>query len=237
MRLDKFLSNSGQGSRSIVKKLIKSGRISVNGETVKSGDIQIDTSVDHILMDNTEIIYEEFEYYLLNKPAGYVSARNDNTAQTVISLIESEKKDLSPAGRLDKDTEGLLIITNDGELLHNLIHPSKHVNKTYYAELSGIVAPSDIEEFKKGLYIGDEDLDTCLPAELTILSTDEENDKSCVTVTICEGKFHQVKRMFAKVGKTVTYLKRLSYGNLTLPDDLELGEYIKVSKDYIVEKI
>ncbi len=231
IRLDKYLADAGIGTRQEVKSYIKKGFVSINGETAKRPELKITPTADEILFQNQPIKLNAFEYYILNKPAGYVSATKDNTAPTVLSLIQSNRKDLFPVGRLDKDTEGLLLITNDGALSHRLLSPKRHVDKTYYAEIDGIVTASDIEAFAKGLEIGDEDLSVAMPARLKILSTDIEKQHSHVHVTIQEGKFHQVKRMFQAVGKRVIYLKRISFGSIELPDDLALGQYRELTKD------
>lgn len=222
IRLDKYLADAGIGTRSEIKAYIKKGFVIVNNEIAKKPDIKVNTETDEILFQNEPIHISDYEYYLLNKPAGYVSATKDNTAPTVLSLIQSNRKDLFPVGRLDKDTEGLLLITNDGDLSHRLLSPKRHVDKTYFAIVEGIVNDEDIRTFANGVYIGDEDLDVALPAKLIIQQV--EDSTSHIYVTIQEGKFHQVKRMFQAVGKKVIYLKRTSFGNLALPSDLELGQ-------------
>lgn len=231
LRIDKYLADAGIGTRSEIKTYIKKGFVQVNDSTVKKPDIKVDPDTDIIQFQNKTIRISSYEYYILNKPKGYVSATKDNTAPTVLSLIKEGRKDLFPVGRLDKDTEGLLLITNDGELSHKLLSPKKHVDKTYYAAIEGIVNEDDIKAFQNGLEIGDEDLKVALPAKLTILSTDTEKNLSYIEVTLQEGKFHQVKRMFQAVGKKVTYLKRISFGSLTLPEDLKLGEYRALTDD------
>ncbi|MDD6070491.1 MAG: pseudouridine synthase [Clostridiales bacterium] len=234
LRIDKYLADAGIGTRSEIKIYIKKGFITINGTSATKPDTKIDTNKDIICFQNEEIQMDDFEYYLLNKPAGYVSATKDNTAPTVLSLIQSRRSDLFPAGRLDKDTEGLLLITNDGALSHKLLSPKHHVDKTYYAIIEGKVDEQDIHLFKEGLFIGDEDLETALPAKLSIVADyDVEQNLSYVNVTIQEGKFHQVKRMFQAVGKKVTYLKRITFGGLTLPEDLSPGDYRKLTKDEI----
>lgn len=226
MRIDKYLADAGVGTRSEIKKYIKKGFVQVNGITIQKSDMHIDCSQDEICFQGEIICMDTFEYYLLNKPAGYVSATKDNTAPTVMSLLNSKRKDLFPVGRLDKDTEGFLLITNDGALSHQLLSPKKHVPKTYYAIVSGKVTQDDIEKFKKGLEIGDEDLNVALPATLSVVQEyDKDNDQSFVHVTITEGKFHQVKRMFQAVDKQVLYLKRIAFGTLQLPDDLKIGDF------------
>lgn len=232
-RLDKYLADANIGTRTEVKNYIKKGIVTINGTIAKKPDIKVNPDMDEIFFQGEQIQLAEFEYYLLNKPAGYVSATKDNTAPTVLSLINSNRKDLFPVGRLDKDTEGLLLITNDGALSHRLLSPKRHVDKTYYAELEGIVTIDDITAFEKGLAIGDDDLKVTMPAKLTILDTDATQNISSVQVTIQEGKFHQVKRMFQFVEKKVTYLKRISFGPITLPNDLALGKYRELTSQEI----
>lgn len=223
-RLDKYLADAGIGTRSQIKAFIKKGLVAVNQETAGRPDLKVNPDVDIISFDGKIIQLSEFEYYLLNKPQGYVSATKDPVFPTVVSLTGSSRKDLFPVGRLDKDTEGLLLITNDGTLAHRLLSPKRHVDKTYYAIVEGQVDESDVNLFKEGLHIGDEDLDIAMPAALSILNVDAEKNLSYINVTIQEGKFHQVKRMFQAVGKQVVYLRRISFGGLDLPDDLAPGE-------------
>lgn len=231
MRIDKFLADAGIGTRSEIKNYIKKGVVQVNGGLIQKPDIKIDTLKDSVTFQNEKINIEDFEYYMLNKPAGYVSATKDNTAPTVLSLIESRRLDLFPVGRLDKDTEGLLLITNDGALSHKLLSPRHHVDKTYYAIVEGNVGEQDIRLFSQGLVIGDEDLNIALPAKLSIAADyNSKKNLSYVNITIQEGKFHQIKRMFQAVGKKVIYLKRISFGGLTLPENLPLGEYRKLTE-------
>ncbi|MBE5942519.1 MAG: rRNA pseudouridine synthase [Lachnospiraceae bacterium] len=232
-RLDKYLADAGIGTRSEIKNYIKKGYVTVNGEPTKKPDIKISPDDDEIVFQNQPISLSEFEYYLLNKPAGYVSATKDNTAPTVLTLIDSKRKDLFPVGRLDKDTEGLLIITNDGALSHRLLSPKRHVDKTYFAIVDGIVTKADVTLFEKGLEIGDDDLDIAMPAQLIIEKIDPEQNISHVTITIQEGKFHQVKRMFQAVEKKVLYLKRIAFGPIALPHDLPLGDSRILSKEEI----
>lgn len=232
-RLDKYLADAGIGTRSEVKNYIKKGFVTVNGELAKKPDVKVSPEMDTVLFQNEPIQLAQYEYYILNKPAGYVSATKDNSAPTVLSLIESNRKDLFPVGRLDKDTEGLLLITNDGVLSHKLLSPKRHVDKTYYAVTEGIVTSDDVVAFEKGLEIGDEDLDVAMPAKLIIEHIDSEQGISHVNVVIHEGKFHQVKRMFQAVGKKVTYLKRIAFGPISLPSDLPLGEHRMLTADEI----
>lgn len=234
-RLDKYLADAGIGTRSEIKAYIKKGNVLVNQVTATRPELKIDPDTDVIHYDNRLIRLAPYEYYILNKPAGYVSATKDHTAPTVLSLIESQRRDLFPVGRLDKDTEGLLLITNDGALSHRLLSPKYHVDKTYYAIVEGIVDETDIRAFANGLPIGDADLAIALPAKLTILKTEpSEKPLSYINVTLQEGKFHQVKRMFQAVGKKVLYLKRIRFGALTLPDDLPSGQYRELTEDEIL---
>ncbi len=231
VRLDKYLADMKIGSRSEVKTYIRKGRVQVNGEVIKAADTKIDTSNSVVSFDNQIIEYEAYEYFMLNKPAGVVSATTDNLSKTVIDLItDSKKNDIFPVGRLDKDTEGLLLITNDGELAHKLLSPKKHVGKVYFARIRGRVTDLEIEVFKQGIKLGVDF--TTLPAELTVL---ESADISTVEVTIFEGKFHQVKRMFEAVGMEVIYLKRLRMGELSLDETLAPGEYRKLTKEELAK--
>ena len=226
MRLDKFLANAGVGTRSEVKQYIKKGWILVNGVPAKKGDASISEETDEILFQNKPVTLQKWFYYLMNKPQGVISATEDNFQKTVLDLLGNDKrKDIFPVGRLDKDTEGLLLLTNDGALAHDLLSPKKHVSKTYYAKIEGIVTESDVKIFKNGVKI-EEDF-TALPANLNILSSDAVSE---IEVEIFEGKFHQVKRMFQAVGKKVIFLKRLSMGPLTLDEALAPGEYRPLTK-------
>ena len=229
MRLDKFLTNQGIGSRKEVKDYIKKSMVSVNGKIVKESDFKINELSDAICFNNEQLIYEEFVYLMLNKPAGVVSATFDNKDKTVIDLINEYKHlNLFPFGRLDKDSEGLLIISNDGKLAHDLLSPKKHVDKKYYVDIQGIVTEDDIYKFKEGIILDDGYL--CKSSTLEII---ESNDISKCYVTISEGKFHQVKRMFESVNKKVIYLKRITFGNITLDDSLKLGQYRKLKAEEI----
>lgn len=216
----------GVGTRSEVKIAIKKGHIKVNGEIVKSPELKVDDS-DRVCYQDREISYVTHEYYMLNKPAGVVSATEDKHFKTVVELIDSAaRKDLFPVGRLDRDTEGLLLITNDGELAHRLLSPKKKVGKVYFARVEGRVTDEDVKAFKEGLKVDEEF--TAMPAELTILKSDEISE---IELMIMEGKFHQVKRMFEAVGKKVVYLKRLSMGELTLDETLPIGSYRPLTED------
>ncbi len=229
IRLDKYLADMGVGTRSQVKQFIKKGQIQVNGEIQKRPETKLDIAKDKVLFQGEEISYQEYVYYILHKPAGYVSAVKDNLYPTVLSLIDNPQGfQLFPVGRLDLDTEGLLLITNDGTLAHELLSPKKHVEKTYYARIDGKITEEDQRRFAAGLDIGDEK-DT-LPAKLEILKSGEESE---ITVTITEGRYHQIKRMFEAVGKKVTYLKRLQMGSLKLEETLEPGTYRALTEEEI----
>lgn len=226
VRIDKFLCDMQCGTRSQVKELIKKGNVTVNGTIIKKPETKVDNLQDIVELSGKRIEYVEFEYYMLNKPAGYISATEDKKDKTVLELIDSKKrKDLFPLGRLDKDTEGLLIITNDGEMCHNLLSPKKHIPKTYYAFTEGVIKPEAISLFAEGLTLLDGT--KVKPAILKIVSFDENT--STIELTIYEGKFHQVKRMVEAVGAKVTYLKRLSMGKLKLDENLKPGEYRKLT--------
>ncbi len=231
IRLDKYLADMGKGTRSEVKKAIGKGLVRVNNEIVKKPETKLDTDSDHVLFDGVLVGYAQYEYYMLNKPAGVISATEDKREKTVIDLItEKKRKDLFPVGRLDRDTEGLLLISNDGELAHRLLSPSKHVDKVYYAKIDGKVTIEDVEAFQQGVDIGEEKLTR--PAKLRILKSGTQSE---IELTICEGKFHQVKRMFQAVGKEVVYLKRLQMGTLILDESLKPGEYRELTEQEIAD--
>ncbi len=231
IRLDKYLADMGIGTRTEVKKFIRSGRIQVDGRIEKKPELKVDTATQQITFDNTLVVYQEYEYYMLNKPAGVVSATTDKKEKTVLDLLSVQKrKDLFPVGRLDKDTEGLLLITNDGALAHRLLAPGKHVDKVYFARIEGTVTEADVLAFSQGLDIGDPEL--TLPAKLEIQSSDTISE---ILLTIQEGRFHQVKRMFEAVGKKVIYLKRLSMGTLCLDEDLPKGAFRALTEQEIRE--
>ena len=229
-RIDKILSNLGYGSRSELKKLCKSGLVKVNGKVINNPGIQVDVENDEILFDGEKVVYKEFIYLMLNKPDGYISATFDKRDPIVLDLIDKEDLIFEPfpVGRLDKDTEGLLVLTNDGQLAHRVLSPKKHVPKTYYAKIEGVVTEEDVKAFAEGVIL-DDGYET-MPAELEILKSD---DISEIELTIHEGKFHQVKRMFESVGKKVVYLKRLSMGKLKLDEGLALGEYRELTDEEV----
>ncbi|MCM1468121.1 MAG: rRNA pseudouridine synthase [Alistipes sp.] len=231
-RVDKYLADMGVGTRSGIKEDIRRGRVTVNDAVIRRADWKIDTSKDRVCFDGVPVSYVEYEYFMLNKPAGVVSATQDTRDQTVLDLItEKNRRDLFPVGRLDKDTEGLLLITNDGELAHTLLLPKKHVDKVYFAKIDGVVTKDHVERFRVGLAVDDDF--SAMPAELVILRTDGEKGTSEVELTIREGKFHQVKRMFEACGMRVTYLKRLRMGNLELDPGLEPGQYRELTAEEI----
>lgn len=246
IRLDKYLTEMSAGTRSEVKRIIKSGRVTVNDETVLKAEVKIDEKNDIVMVDGNEIDYCIYEYFMFNKPMGCVSATRDNTHKTVIDfIIDSKKNDLFPVGRLDIDTEGLLIITNDGELAHNLLSPKKHVDKTYFLIADGLVTDDDLRALEEGVDIGDDK--NTLPAKVENVKQymfdgidkhfdknilehirDKAMNKNFLTsmeLTIHEGRYHQVKRMLQAVGKPVLYLKRTGMGGLKLDEELLPGEY------------
>lgn len=227
IRLDKYLADMGIGTRTEVKKLIRQGKVKIGDVVVKVPEQKIDTATQKVFCEGREVGYEEYEYYMLNKPAGYVSATTDAKDKTVLDLITDKKrKDLFPVGRLDKDTEGLLLITNDGDLAHRLLAPKKHVDKLYYAKVEGFVTEEDVRAFAEGVNIGEGEVTRS--AVLEILKSDEVSE---IHLTIQEGKFHQVKRMFEAVDKKVIYLKRISMGTLRLDENLKLGEYRMLTEE------
>ncbi|MCF0146819.1 MAG: rRNA pseudouridine synthase [Clostridium sp.] len=230
-RLDKVLANLGYGSRKEIKQAIKKGLIEVNGELVKDNGMQVDPEVDKIVANGEEIFYRKYIYLMMNKPDGVVSATVDNRDETVIDLLEVEHQVFNPfpVGRLDKDTVGLLLLTNDGELNHRLISPKWKVDKVYYAKIDKKVTEADVKKFKAGITLDDGYV--CKEAKLEILEATE--DGSEVMVTIQEGKYHQVKRMFEAVGKAVVYLQRVEFGTLKLDEDLEEGEYRELTEEEI----
>ena len=230
MRVDKLLSNVGVASRAELKKYRKQGLISVNGKVINNPGVQVDSESDDIRFNGEKIVYREFVYIMLNKPDGYISATFDKYDPIVLDLIDQSYLVFEPfpVGRLDKDTEGLLVLTNDGQLAHRVLSPKKHVPKTYYAKIQGKVTEEDILAFEKGVIL-DDGYET-MPSQLKILKSD---DMSEIELTIHEGKFHQVKRMFESVGKKVVYLKRLSMGKLKLDESLGLGEYRELTEEEV----
>lgn len=234
MRIDKMLSNLGFGSRKEVKKLFKDGAVQVNQKVVKDPGHHVDTEKDKVLVHDDEVTYRKFIYLMMNKPPGVISATEDVRDETVVDLLEMEDTIFEPfpVGRLDKDTEGLLLLTNDGQLAHRLLSPKKHVPKTYFAVIDGEVTDEDVKAFKKGIIL-DDGYET-KPAELKILKSGIRSD---IELTITEGKFHQVKRMFQSVGKRVVYLKRISMGPLKLDETLELGEYRELTDEEMMSLV
>lgn len=230
MRIDKLLANLGFGSRKEVKKLLKDGAVKVNDMVVKDAKQHVDPINENVTLNGDRIEYKEFIYLMMNKPPGVLSATEDTREETVIDLLELEDQVYNPfpVGRLDKDTEGLLLITNDGQLSHRLLSPKKHVPKTYFAVIEGEVTEEDVKAFKNGVTL-DDGYHT-KPGDLVILKSGLMSD---IELTITEGKFHQVKRMFESVGKRVVYLKRMSMGPLKLDDTLELGEYRELEDEEI----
>jgi 16S rRNA pseudouridine516 synthase len=227
MRLDKLLANMGYGSRKEVKVLLKQKAVTVDGVTVKDSAMHVDPEKQNVSVFGERVEYIEFIYIMMNKPPGVISATEDKYDQTVLDLLDPYVQHFEPfpVGRLDKDTEGLLLITNDGTLAHNLLSPKKHVPKWYYAKIEGEVTQSDIDAFAQGVTL-DDGYHT-KPGELKILVSGEQSE---IELMIQEGKFHQVKRMFEAVGKKVTYLKRISMGPLQLDEKLELGDYRELTE-------
>ena len=226
LRLDKFLCEQEIGTRSEVKILLKKGLVTVNEQIVKSADMKIDPETDIIAYHGEVLRYQQFYYYMLHKPAGYITATEDLEQQTVMQLLAADfRKDLFPVGRLDKDTEGLLLITNDGELSHALLSPKKHVPKTYLVQVPERLNSAQIKALEQGVDIGDEKM--TLPAKV------EETDDAHILLTIHEGRYHQVKRMLQAVGSQVLYLKRMSFGTLALDENLAKGSYRALSDSEI----
>lgn len=232
-RLDKILSHMGVGTRSELKKMVKQGRIFVDGKAVKDSGMQVNPETNVIEADGERIVYRETIYLMLHKPPGVVSATEDVRDKTVLDLLRKEDRvfDPFPVGRLDKDTEGLLILTNDGPLAHDLLSPRKHVPKTYEARVLGKVDDEDVQSFKAGIQL--DDGYEAMPAELTVLHHEETEEGviSSISLIIHEGKFHQVKRMFLAVGKKVVYLKRVAMGDLQLDPELPIGRYRELTAD------
>ena len=237
MRLDKFLGEHNIGTRKQIKEYVKNGRCKINGTVASKSDVHIDENADEISFDDVVLSYEKYHYYLLNKPQGVVSATTDGKNTTVLDLLKDENiKGLSPCGRLDIDTEGLLLITDDGGLIHRLLSPKKHVDKTYEVHLRDTLSDADKEKLEEGVNIGDkkEDgaVDYTLPAKVTYAPSDNAG-RPVILLSIHEGRFHQVKRMLEAVGNEVLFLKRISMGPLRLPDDLKPGEYRPLSQQEI----
>lgn len=230
LRVDKVLSNLGYGSRAELKVYCKKGMVKVNDKLISNPGTQVDTDIDKIEFNNEIVKYREFIYIMMNKPDGYLSATFDKRDPIVLDLIDSSYLTFEPfpVGRLDKDTEGLLVLTNDGQLAHRVLSPKKHVPKTYYAKIEGIVTQEDVDAFAKGVTL-DDGYET-MPSQLKILESGETSE---IELTIHEGKFHQVKRMFESVGKKVVYLKRLSMGKLILDEKLSLGEYRELTDEEV----
>lgn len=224
-RLDKIISATGKKSRREVREMVRQGRVLVDGKPVPAADMKVDPQTAVILLDGEPLGYEKFTYVMLHKPAGVLTATEDRQQETVLDLLPPElrRRALSPVGRLDKDTEGLLLLTNDGQLAHRLLSPKSHVDKVYYARVDGALEPGDIAAFAAGMTLGDGL--ACLPAGLEILSPTE------ALVTLREGKFHQVKRMLAARGKPVLYLKRLSMGRLRLDPALAPGAWRMLTEE------
>lgn len=223
-RIDKFVSSQTSLSRNDVKKLLKKGLIKVNGNTISKSNCLVDENNDVITVNGEEINYKKYVYLVLNKPKGYVSATNDSSCATVIDLCPPDflNRNLFPVGRLDKDTTGLMIISDDGDFAHNILAPKKHVSKKYYVELSGDLSDEMVEDFRNGISLNDGE---CKSSILEII------DKRSCYVTLTEGRYHQIKRMFGCYGLDVLELKRIRIGNLDLPSDLEIGESRELTED------
>lgn len=234
MRIDKYLANMNVGSRKEVHQLIKQGIVAVNGTIVKTPKQQVKES-DQVTVNDDVVAYQKYHYFLLNKPKGILSATEDRSQSTVISLLAPQDRyqGIVPVGRLDKDTTGLLLLTNDGQLNHELLAPGKHVDKVYRAEIAGVANDATVKTFASGMTLGD---GTKLqPAELKILSQDEEHDRSTIEIKIREGKYHQIRRMFGAVGMKVVELERISMGKLTLLPSLKRGEYLELKLEDMVK--
>lgn len=221
-RLDKMIASTGKWSRREVKLLVRQGRVQVDGMTVRSAEEKVDPDTAEIVVNGERLTYRKYTWIMLNKPAGYLSATEDGRGVTVLDLLpqELQKQGLFPVGRLDKDTEGLLLLTNEGGLAHDLLSPRHHVDKKYYTRVAGRLQAEDCQAFESGMTLDDGMV--CLPAGLEILSVGEESE---AYVTLREGKFHQVKRMLAQRGKPVLYLKRVQMGNLPLDPSLSQGAF------------
>lgn len=230
-RLDKVLASQGFGSRKEVKALVKKGHVRVDGIPVDDSGMQVDPEKSNITIFDKKLDFRKYIYLMMNKPAGVISATEDDYDSTVIDLLNGQYNNfaLFPVGRLDKDTVGLLILTNDGELNHRLISPKWHVDKTYYAKIDKPVDPGDIEKFKNGITLDDGYV--CMEAVLEIIESSEEGSE--ILLTIQEGKFHQVKRMFESIGKSVKFLKRMSFGPISLDEKLEYGQWRELTQEEI----
>lgn len=226
MRLDKYLCSCGLGTRSELKKIIKSKRVQVDGKITDAPDFKVNEN-SSVTLDGKEVEYNKYTYIMLNKPAGYLSATKDNNRKTIMELFEDKYRNIGlfPVGRLDKDTVGLLILTNDGDFAHNTLSPKKHVKKTYIAHIEGTLPENAVEIFNKGVILKDF---TCESSDLIIEGT--ENGNTVVKVTIHEGKYHQIKKMFLSLNCKVVYLKRISFGKIKLDNNLKEGEYRPLSE-------
>ncbi|RIX54086.1 rRNA pseudouridine synthase [Paenibacillus nanensis] len=237
LRIDKLLAHMGYGTRSEIKKAVKQGKVTVDGKAVKDSGLIVDPAVQTVAYEGETVVYRDVIYLMLNKPAGVISATEDGRDRTVIDLLEPEDRLLNPfpVGRLDKDTVGLLLLTNDGQLAHELLSPRKHVDKTYEAWVLGDVGDADASAFRSGVELDDGYV--TMPADLAVLekrqADEAEGMKSLIRLTIREGKFHQVKRMFEAVGKKVLTLKRISMGPLTLDEQLAQGEYRELTEEEV----
>ncbi len=225
-RIDKILANLGYGTRKEVKEIIKSGAVEVEGAIIRDTGFLVETETQKIKVSGKELLYRQYIYIMMNKPQGVISATEDKREDTVVELLKDEYRAFNPApvGRLDKDTEGLLLLTNDGQLAHKLLSPKKHVAKTYFAHVEGRVGEEDVLAFHQGVILED-DYKT-LPAQLKVLV---QGEISQVEIIIYEGKYHQIKRMFEAVEKKVVYLKRIAMGDLKLDESLQLGEYREIT--------
>lgn len=237
LRLDKFLGEHNIGTRKQIKEYVKNGRCKINGIVATKSDVHIDENSDEISFDDVLLSYEKYHYFLLNKPQGVVSATTDGKNITVLDLLKDENiKGLSPCGRLDIDTEGLLLITDDGGLIHRLLSPKKHVDKTYEVHLRDALSDADKAKLEEGVDIGDKkedgSVDYTLPCMVTYAPCDDQG-RPVILLSIHEGRFHQVKRMLEAVGNEVLFLKRISMGMLRLPEDLQPGEYRPLSQQEI----
>lgn len=232
IRLDKWLSEMTKGSRSEVKQWIKQGRVTVNDRVVCRPETKVNAEQDAVTLDGETVVYRQYVYYMLNKPAGVVSATEDRGHKTVVELLpDAARDDIFPVGRLDIDTEGLLLLTNDGAMAHALLSPKKHVDKTYLVHLDEALTIQEIKCLQEGMDIGDET--PTLPAKVEVVKGTGSPDRECVYITIHEGRYHQIKRMFGKLGKPVRYLKRLTMGGLCLDESLKEGQYRELTQEEI----